>query len=201
MSPNLPSPHSAILQLATERAVFRASEVPRAGNARRALASLVAEGRLIRLGRGLYAAAGADFDAKVTLAEAAARLPGGVICLLSALRFHELTTQNPPHVWMAIGHKRPIRVDYPPVRVIRMSGHSFREGVEEHLVGGVGVRVFSATKTIVDCFKFRRTVGLDVALDALREGWQRRAFSMDELWHFAGTCRVRNLIRPYLEML
>lgn len=135
------------------------------------------------------------------MAEAATRYPDGLVCLLTALRFHELTEENPPVIWMAFDHKRPVRPDYPPLRVVRMSGDAFSEGAVGHMVEGVPVRITSPAKTIIDCFKYRSKVGLDVALASLREGWRRRLFAMDELWMLAGTCRVQGVIRPYLEML
>ena len=155
----------------------------------------------MRLGTGLYSLSDADFGAKISLAEAGARLPDGVVCLLSALRFHELTTENPSEIWMAVGHKRPLHIDHPPVRVVRMSGDSFTSGIEEYVVEGIAVQVFSVAKTIADCFKFRSTVGIDVATEALREAWRGRRFEMDELWRQAKATRMLNVMRPYLEML
>lgn len=190
-----------ILRFAASRSIFRPRDIPSSGSPRKVIGRMVEEGTLVRLGPGMYSLADADFGAKVTLAEASVRIPGGVICLLSALRFHELTTENPSEVWMAVGHKRPLRVDAPPVHVVRMSGKAFESGIEEHEIEGVSVRVFSVAKTIADCFKFRSRVGIDVATEALRDGWRRRAFEMDDLWREAETCRVLNLMRPYLEML
>ena len=102
---------------------------------------------------------------------------------------------------MAVGHKRPVKVDHPAVRVVRMSGKAFTSGVVEHKIDGVPVRVYTVAKTIADCFKFRNKIGIDVATEALRDGWRRRTFEMDDLWREAETCRVLNLMRPYLEML
>ena len=190
-----------ILRLAASQSVFRPRDVPSARSPRKVIGRMVEEGTLVRLGPGLYSLADADFGAKVSLAEASVRIPGGVVCLLSALRFHELTTENPSEVWMAVGHKRPLRVDYPPVQIVRMSGKAFETGGEEHEIEGVTVRVFSVAKTIADCFKFRSRIGIDVATEALRDGWRRRAFEMDDLWRAAEACRVLKLMRPYLEML
>jgi predicted transcriptional regulator of viral defense system len=162
---------------------------------------MVADGRIEQLGRGLYTLPDGDVGERATLAEASLRAPGGVICLLSALRLHELTTENPKEVWIAVGHKSPISVARPRLRVVRMSPASFAQGVEEREFEGIPGRVFSVAKTIADCFKFRGVVGLDVAMEALKEGWRRRAFSMDDLWRMAEVCRVAKLMRPYLEML
>jgi predicted transcriptional regulator of viral defense system len=123
-----------------------------------------------------------------------------VVCLLSALRFHDLTTQEPHEIWLAL----PLRaheptVDYPLLQTVRMNQRTHHAGIETHLVENVPVRVFSVSKTIADCFKYRSTVGLDVALEALREGWRERRFTMPELEQFARLCRVANVMRPYIE--
>ncbi|MCC5875771.1 MAG: type IV toxin-antitoxin system AbiEi family antitoxin domain-containing protein [Candidatus Sumerlaeia bacterium] len=197
----VPTVREEILKIARQKPVFRPQEIRVGRNPRKVLAALVAEGELVRVARGLYSAPDADFGSKITMAEAATRHPDGLVCLLTALRFHELTEENPPVIWMAFDHKRPIRSDYPSLRVVRMSGPAFSEGAVSHVVEEVPVRITSPAKTIIDCFKFRSRVGLDVALGSLRDGWRRRLFTMDELWELAGVCRVRNVIRPYLEML
>jgi predicted transcriptional regulator of viral defense system len=123
-----------------------------------------------------------------------------VLCLLSALRFHDLTTQQSSDVWLAIPHKAHApRFDYPPLRIVRMSGASMSEGVETVDVAGTQVRVFGVAKTVADCFKYRNKIGLDVALEALREAWNGKRATMDELWRYAEICRVANVMRPYLE--
>ena len=129
-------------------------------------------------------------------------MPRGVVCLLSALRFHGLTTQSPFEVWLAIGGKdwQP-RVEYPPLRVLRFAKAALVEGVEEHTIQGVKVRVTSPARTVADCFKYRHKIGLDVALEALRDCWRQRRATMDELWRAAAVCRVANVMRPYLESL
>ena len=128
------------------------------------------------------------------------RVPRGVVCLLSALRIHEIGTQAPFEVWIAIPHHSPVpRLDQPAVRVVRMSGASLTEGIETMAIEGVRVPVFTAAKTVADCFKFRNKIGLDVALEALRDGWAQRKLTMDSLWHYATINRVANVMRPYLE--
>jgi predicted transcriptional regulator of viral defense system len=129
-------------------------------------------------------------------------VPRGVICLLSALRFHNLTTQNPFEVWMAIPHKawRP-KGEGVRLRLMHLSGHALTSGVEEHRIEGVPVRVFNPAKTVADCFKFRNKIGLDVALEALRDYRRKHRSGMDELWRFAKVCRVTAVMRPYLEAL
>ncbi len=137
-----------------------------------------------------------------SLAEAAIRAPRGVICLLSALRVHDIGTQAPFEVWMAIPHHMPPpRLDQPSLRVVRMSDKSRTEGIEEIIFDGVTVHVFNPAKTIADCFKFRNKIGLDVALEALREGWHKRKKTMDDLWHYATINRMANVMRPYLEAI
>lgn len=168
------------------------------------------QGRLARVGRGLYALPGRPVSEHSALAEVARKHPRAVVCLLSALRFHELTTQAPFEVWLAIPNKaRPPRLDYPPLRVVRFSEPALTEGVEEHAVDGVPVRVTNLARTVADCFKYRNKIGLDVALEALKEalkegagpdGRGRRA-SVDELWRCARLDRVANVMRPYLEAL
>ena len=137
-----------------------------------------------------------------TLAEVASKHPNTLVCLLSALQFHGLTTQSPFEVWVAIANKaRAPKMDYPPLRVVRFSGDALTEGVEKHVVDGVTVQVTSVAKTVADCFKYRNKIGLDVALEALREAWNAKRVKMDDLWHCAQVCRVANVMRPYLEAL
>jgi len=144
----------------------------------------------------------ADVDATEnhTLAEASKKVPHGVICLLSALRFHGLTTQAPFEVWIAIGGKawRP-RADYPPLRIFHFSDSSLNSGVEMHQIEGVSVKVFNPAKTVVDCFKYRNKIGLDVAIEALRDCRRQRKCDHNEIWRYAKLLRVSNVMRPYLE--
>lgn len=190
------------LQLARERGVLRPRDLAAHGIAREYLTRLTERGALERVGRGLYIAADAELTAHHSLVEAARRLPAGVVCLLSALRFHELTTQAPFEVWLAVppGTRRP-RSSAPPLRITYFSGPSLHEGIEEHLIEGAPVRVYSPAKTVADCFKFRNRIGLDVALEALRETWRERRATIDDLWRYAEVCRVSNVMRPYLESL
>lgn len=159
-------------------------------------------GQLERLGRGLYGLPGRAVSAHGTLAEVARRVPKGLICLLSALRFHGLTTQAPFEVWLAIDNKATApRLDYPPLRIVRFSGAALTEGVEEHVVDGVTVRVTGVAKTVADCFKYRNKIGLDVALEALREAWREKRMTSDDILRYAKVCRVANVMRPYLDSL
>jgi predicted transcriptional regulator of viral defense system len=164
------------------------------------LTRLVRAGKLVRIGRGMYVKAEDDVSEHRSLAEARAQARKGVICLLSALRFHDLTTQAPFEVWLAIGHKdRAPQIDVTSVRIVRFSGMALTEGIEHHTIDGVDVPVYSVAKTVADCFKFRLKIGLDVALEALREALSESKATPDEIMHFARVCRVANVIRPYLE--
>ena len=194
--------HAPILDLARRQGLLRPRDVEACGFSRAALSMLARQGKLIRLCRGLYALPDRPVSEHATLAEVASKHPKVVVCLLSALQFHGLTTQSPFEVWVAIANKaRAPKMDYPPLRVVRFSGNALTEGVEAHQVDGVTVQVTSVAKTVADCFKYRNKIGLDVALEALREAWNAKRVKMDDLWHCAQICRVTNVMRPYLEAL
>ncbi len=188
------------LNLLQSMGIARTRDLERAGISRTQIRRLVERGLIERVGRGLYGGLNAAFTERRHFAETARRVPGGVLCLLSALRFHRLTTQNPFEVWMAIERKawRP-RIQQPPLRLVYVSGPAMREGVEEHDVGGVPVRVFSAAKTVADCFKFRNKIGTDVAVEALRDYRRAHRKGLEAVWRFAEVDRVTQVIRPYLE--
>lgn len=199
-------PEAEALALARKRGVLRARDLQERGIARVYLRRLQERGLLVPLGRGLYLPTDSEVSEHQTLIEVARRVPHGVVCLLSALRFHDFTTQEPHQVWLAIEKRaRTPKLDYPPLRVIRLSGEAWRAGVEEHALpvgeAKVIVRVTNPAKTVADCWKFRNKIGMDVALEALREGWRTRQFTMDELWLYAGINRIANVMRPYLEMV
>jgi hypothetical protein len=159
-------------------------------------------GLVRRVGRGLYVAADFPATENHTLAEAAKRLPNGIICLLSALRYHHLTTQAPHEVWIAISRKaRRPRADQPPLRIVRFSGHALEFGIQQKKVEGAPIRVYSPAKTVADCFKYRNKIGLDVALEALRDCYRQRKATMDELYQAAKVCRVARVMQPYLESI
>ena len=191
-----------VLKLVRQKGVLRPKDLAEHGIDSRYLWILMQEGSLQRSGRGLYVSADRQVSEHHTLAEVARRVPSGIVCLLSALRYHDLTTQAPFEVWMALGAKawQP-RVDYPPLRIVRFSGESLEYGVEEHSVDRVAVRIYSPAKTIADCFKFRNKIGLDVALEALRDAWSKRVVTMDDLWRAAAATRMKNVMRPYLESI
>ena len=191
-----------MLALAQRRPLLRARDLAAAGLPTVLLSRLVAAGELERVSRGVYSLPGRSVSEHRSLAEASLRVPKGVICLLSALRVHALGTQAPFEVWVALPNHFPApRVEQPALRIVRMSGAAFSEGIEKLEVEGVSVPVFSPSKTVADCFKYRNKIGLDVALEALRDGWAQGKLSMDELWHFATVDRVSHVMRPYLESI
>jgi predicted transcriptional regulator of viral defense system len=191
-----------VLDLIHELGIVRGGDLERRGISRRYLPRLTAKGKLERVSRGLYAHPDTPATENQSLAEVAKLYPNAVVCLVSALQLHRLTSQLPRQVWIAIGSdaRAPVR---PPVRVrvVRFSGTAFTEGVEHHIVGAVEVPVYGVAKTVADCFKLRNKVGLDVALEALREVLAERRSTVDEILAYSRICRVENVIRPYLEAL
>lgn len=192
----------AVLATFKELGVVRPRDLAERNLPRKALQRLLKRGDVVRVGRGLYTLADAPPSEQLALVEATRRVPHGVVCLLSALRVHELTTQEPFEVWLAIGSTaRQPKLDRPPLRIVRMSDAALDAGVEAHLIEGVRVPVFRVAKTVADCFKYRRKVGLDVAIEALRETIEQRRASLDELWDMAKLCRVTSIMTPYLQAL
>jgi len=200
---NRPRPErEKIVALAAKLGIVRVRDLRQRGIHPEHLRRLSENGIFKRIGRGLYVLSSAEITPSHSMVLAAKWKPDGVVCLLSALAFHEIGTQLPRQVWIAIDrrHATP-RIDYPPMRVFRFSGSALTEGVETHKIEGVPVRIYSPAKTVVDCFKYRNKIGLDVALEALREGWRKRRFTIDEIWKFGRICRVANIMRPYLEVI
>lgn len=180
----------------------RSRDLVAAGLSRTEISRRVASGSLVRVARGLYSLPDHEPGEHHALVEVAQRAPRTVFCLLTALRIHDLTTQAPHEVWIAIGNKdHPPRLTYPRLRVVRFAAASLIEGVETPKLDGTKIRVTCVAKTVVDCFKFRSKVGLDVALEALREARRSRRVSADDLWRFARIDRVANVMKPYLEAL
>ncbi len=197
-----PSKTEEALRLARQVGVLRPRDLEAHGIPRVYLRDLCDRGLLVRSGRGIYIPADAEVTEHHSLAEACKRVPHGVVCLSSALRFHDLTTQDPWDVWLMIqSRSRVPQVDYPPLRIFRASGEAFRAGVEERTIQGVPVRVYSLPKTVADCFRYRNKIGLDVAIEALRECLRERRCTRDALHHYARIDRVENVMRPYLEAL
>ena len=192
-----------LLEYAKTRKIFRASDVEHElGLSRMYISRLVKEGQLERVGYGLYSPAGTEFNENQSILEVAAKAPNGVLCLLSALRFHDLTTQNPFEVWIAIERDTWIpKMDTVRLRVFSFSPIVYEAGIETHTVDNVQVKVYSPAKTIADCFYYQRTVGLDVCLEALRDAWRSRKVTMEELFHFAEIRKVKGTMLPYLNTL
>lgn len=194
--------HPQLLHALQTQKVIRSREAEALGVSRAYLQRLVERGMIERVGRGLYALAEAQTSEHDALIDVVKRVPNGVICLISALHFYEITTQLPFEVWVAIESKawKP-QQDYPPLRVMRFSGKAFEDGIETHILDGVHVRIYSVAKTVADCFKFRHKIGLDVALEALRETLRDRRATRTEIWQMAEVCRVANVIKPYMEAM
>jgi predicted transcriptional regulator of viral defense system len=161
---------------------------------------LVHQGFLTRIGWGLYVPTEAELTSAHTVAEATKRVPQATVCLLSALQLHGIGTQLPRQVWLAIDRKSRLpNVGMLPIRFVRFSGQALSEGIEERTIEGIQVRLYCPAKTVADCFKYRNKIGMDVALEALRECRRGKKCSADQLWRFAQICRVANVMRPYLE--
>ncbi|WP_288254169.1 type IV toxin-antitoxin system AbiEi family antitoxin domain-containing protein [uncultured Hydrogenophaga sp.] len=198
----LPSDTDRLLELAASRRLLRGADARDIGVSPQLLIKLQQAGRLVRVARGVYSLPDAPLTEHQSLVEVCRRVPKAVICLLSALRFHELGSQAPHEVWLALpeGVRSP-SVDYPALRIVRLRDAAYSEGIETVMDEGAPIRVYGVDKTIADCFKFRHKIGLDVALEALKDAWQRRLVSMDELTHFARINRVERVMLSYLEAL
>ncbi len=190
------------LKLARRARGVTPRELADQGIHRQVLTRLVAEGRIERVARGVYRLPEQPITENHGLALATAAVPQGVICLLSALQYHGIGTQLPFEVWLALDRRawRP-RLAYPPLRIVRYTGEALSAGVETHRMEGRPVKVYGAAKTVADCFKYRNKIGLDVAIEALRDCWRQKKATMDDLWSAAKVCRVANVMRPYLDSL
>jgi predicted transcriptional regulator of viral defense system len=195
-------PLRKIMQYIGQHGMVRPRDIKAIDLPREYLVRLHRQGKLNRSGRGIYTLPDADVTERHSYAEVAKRVPNAAICLLSALVFHEITTQSPASVWIALrkGARTPVLTS-PSLRIVRLSGASLTEGIENHEVEGVPVRVYSAAKTVADCFKFRNKIGLDVAIEALKDCLRQKKASVNEIYRYAKVCRVSNVIRPYMEAL
>lgn len=191
-----------LLQLASQKGILRSSDLSEMGIPRMYLTRLIASGQLEKAGRGLYRLPDSPPSEHESLIAIATQVPQAVFCLLTALQFHELTTQLPRRVWIAMprGSHSP-KIAYPPIRMIQFSGAAYSEGIEVHERDQVKLQVYCIAKTLADCFKHRNKVGLDVALEALKEARASKKVSSDDLWHYAKICRVSNVMRPYLAVI
>jgi predicted transcriptional regulator of viral defense system len=195
-------PTQRILDLARQKGMLRPADLQGIGAARVVLTRMTASGQLEKVGRGLYRLPGANASEHETLAAVATKVPQAVFCLLTALQFHGLTTQLPRQVWIAMPRGSHVpKLDYPPVKMVQFTGEAYTEGVEIFERDQVLLRVYGVAKTVADCFKHRNKIGLDVALEALRDARSQKKASADDLWHFAKICRVANVMRPYLEAI
>jgi predicted transcriptional regulator of viral defense system len=190
------------LRLIEKQGIVRSRDLEARGISRTLLARLVEEEFVVREGRGLYVTAQHEPSEAHSLVQVAKRVPEAVFCLLTALRFHELTTQSPAEVWIAIAEKaRRPSLDHPRLRVARFSGAALTTGVETHQVEGVTIRVYSAAKTVADCFKYRNKVGVDIAVEALRDFTRKHRGGSSELARCARVCRVARVMQPYLDSI
>jgi predicted transcriptional regulator of viral defense system len=189
-----------VVRLIRKMGLVRPVDLETRGVSRAQLYNLVDQGLVARQARGIYVVSEHPYTTEHALAQVAKRVPAGAFCLLTALRFHGLTTQNPAEVWIALPEKaRKPRLDYPRLRVARFSGAALTEGIELHRLEGVEARVYSAAKTVADCFKYRNKIGIDVAIEALRDFNRRHRGGATELARFAGICRVTRVMQPYLD--
>ena len=190
------------MQYVRRKGIVRPRDLEALGIPREYLLRLHRQGKLSRSGRGIYTLPDAAVTEHHSYAEVAKRVPEAILCLLSALAFHELTTQSPAEVWIALGKgARTPAILSPSLRVVRLTEPSLSEGVEVHTAEGVPVRVYSAGKTVADCFKFRNKIGLDVAIEALKDSLRQKKATIKDIYRYAKICRVSNVIRPYMEAL
>lgn len=191
-----------LIELVRKQGIIRTRDADKLGIAREYLRRLRNEGILEQPGRGLYVLAQSKPTEMQSIIEVCKKVPNSVVCLLSALQYHGLTTQLPHEVWIAIGNSSwQAKVDTVKIRITHFSPASFSYGIQKVSIGGVKLRIFNPAKTIADCFKFRNKVGLDVALEALREALAKRIVSVDDISKAASVCRVSTVIQPYLESL
>ena len=182
--------------------VLKTGEALSAGIHPRTLYEMERSGILEKLARGLYRIADMPLLGNPDLVSVALKVPNGVICLISALAYHGITTQIPHEVYLALNRgAEPPRLEHPPIRVFWFTAEAFTQGIENHKLDGVQVRIYSQEKTIADCFKYRNKIGLDTAIEALKLYRERKRFKLDDLMRFARVCRVDKVIRPYLEAL
>lgn len=190
-----------IIAIAQKKGQIRSGDLVSIGVSRTMLAYLSNNGILRRIARGVYIPTDRIPEHETFLAVAAA-VPNGVICLLSALQFHEITTQMPMETWVAIDRNCAVpKFKQPRLRIVKLSGQAFSEGIEEYPTDGMTIRVYCLAKTVVDCFKFRNRIGLDIAREALVDCIAQKKATRDEIYHYARLCRMDRVMRPYLEMV
>lgn len=202
MSPQHHSQTQRILDLLSQRGLLRPSDLDAIGASRVTLARMTDAGLLEKVDRGLYRLADQDHSENDSLITVATKVPQAVFCLLTALQFHDLTTQLPREIWIAMprGSHVPM-IDYPPIKMVQVTGDAYAAGIEIFQRDGVPLRIYGVARTVVDCFKHRNKIGIDVALEALRDARAQKKASADDLWRYAKICRVANVMRPYLEAI
>ena len=198
----MPQSFQKIVRYAGHHGIIRPREIEAIGIPREYVLRLYRQGKLERAGRGLYMLPDAEITQHHSYAEVSKRVPDAVLCLLTALTFHEITTQNPAAVWIALrtGARTPM-IGTPRLRIVRVSPRVLSEGIETHKIEGVPVRIYSVAKTVADCFKFRSKVGLDVAIEALKDALRQKKATPGEIYRYAKICRVAKVIQPYMEAL
>ena len=187
-----------IISIIMSKGTVCAADLKKIDIARTTLPHMANQGILRRVARGVYTLAG-QYLAFEAFAEIMTSAPQSVICLLSALQFHEVTTQMPFETWVAI-ESNASKPKSPNVRLVKLTGKAFSEGIETHEKEGLSVRVYCPAKTVVDCFKFRNKIGTDVVREALVDCLQQKKATRDEIWRYAKICRMSNVMRPYMEM-
>lgn len=193
---------SRVRNLLQHSPMMRSGEIVAEGIDTKTLTRMVRGGEIRRTARGLYTLADYTPGRYHSLIEASKLVDQGIVCLLSALSFHEIGTQNPSEAWLAIPSRaRMPRVQEYPIQIVRFSGDAYTDGIEQHNLNGVDIAVYSLPKTVTDCFKYRNKIGLDVAIEALKDAIQGKRTSIDDLLHFANVCRVREIMRPYMEII
>lgn len=189
-----------VVSLANQKGLIRPIDLDALNIPRIYLTRLTASGALIKVGRGLYKLPDHMLSEYEGLAMVTKKIPQAVICLVSALQFHELTTQLPRQIWIAVPRgSNSSKISYPPIKMIQYSGESYSKGIEEHQCDQVPIKVYCIAKTIADCFKHRNKIGVDVAIEALRDARRKNKVTTEDLWRYAKICRVSNVMRPYLE--
>ncbi|MDZ4101536.1 MAG: type IV toxin-antitoxin system AbiEi family antitoxin domain-containing protein [Hydrogenophaga sp.] len=202
MSPQHHSQTQRILDLLSQRGLLRPSDLDAIGASRVTLARMTDAGLLEKVDRGLYRLADQDHSENDSLITVATKVPQAVFCLLTALQFHDLTTQLPREIWIAMPRGSHVpKIDYPPIKMVQVTGDAYAAGIEIFQRDGVPLRIYGVARTVVDCFKHRNKIGIDVALEALRDARAQKKASADDLWRYAKICRVANVMRPYLEAI
>ncbi|MBF0438652.1 MAG: type IV toxin-antitoxin system AbiEi family antitoxin domain-containing protein [Magnetococcales bacterium] len=190
----------SVMNLLGQKGILRSSDLNDIGIPRVVLTRMTAKGLLEKVGHGIYRLPDSQGSEHESLAIIATKVSQAIFCLLTALQFHELTTQLPRQVWIAMprGSHAP-KIDYPPIKMVQFASEAYAEGIEVFERDQVNLRVYCVAKTVADCFKHRNKIGIDVALEALKDARSRKKVNTDDLWHYAKICRVANIMRPYLE--